>query len=296
MSVLARKRGAWINQYSQPSHAVFLNRARQVDYVVIHYGLAAYEESARQFGVMWGAERMGESGVGSQDGPSHAVQYATELAAQANQGAAFAVINLEEADGGWHADDGWATLKLVNTFRQLAPGKPLFASLDTRGSRPNSPYQRAAASLCDGVMPMVYPKAFGQSAPLAFASAITPLVRSRWTGKEIHPTYQTYDNADVPSQMAEVSRLYAEGIINGANSYTLGHATEAQWLQSLTFNPVATQPVPRAPDVQGALIALRKLWVEGWHTIEQNGTAGEATAFADFWQRVLGLAPVARPA
>ena len=169
MSILANKHGTWLNQYAKPTHQVFVTRARQVDYVVIKYGMKVYEETAAQFSIPWVAERMGEEGAGTQSGPAHAYKYAEELAAQANQpGCIAAVINLEEADGGWQNDDGWGALRLVTRFRERAPGKPIYASIDTRGNRPNYAYQKALASVCDGVMPMVYPKAFGQNARVAF--------------------------------------------------------------------------------------------------------------------------------
>lgn len=289
MTVLSQKRGTWLNQFALPSHQVFANRGRQVDYVIIKYGYAAYEETARQFNIPWVAERMAESGAGSQNGPALWQQYATELANQTNQpGCIAAVINLEEADGGWHTDDGWATIKLVKRFRDLAPGKPIFASLDTRGSRPNYPYQRAAASMCDGVMPMTYPGAFLTTAAVAFNATITPLVRERWAGKDIIPTYQTYGGADVPSQMVEVSNRYIIGIIAGANSYTLGHATDTQWSESLAFAPASAQPPPPSPDVAAALVAIRKLWVDGWTAIAERGTVPEAVALAGFWQSLTG--------
>lgn len=291
MTILKGKRGTWLNQYARPSAALFVERAADVDYVVIKYGMTDYERLAQQHGIPWLGERMGESGAGSQNGPSEAARYAQELANQANQpGCIGAVINLEEADGGWHTDNGTGTRRLISDFRAKAPGKPLFASLDTRGSRPNSPYQRACAELCDGVMPMVYPGAFGQSAPTAFAAAITPLVRQRWGEKDIIPTYQTYSPppVDVPDQMRVVQRLYDEGVIDGANSYTLGHATEAQWRDSLAFVVSAPQPAKPVPDVVAALIQLREAWVKGWHAIEQRGTVGEAAAYAQFWEGLTG--------
>jgi len=290
MTILAGKKGAWLNQFALPNHQLFVRRARQVDYVVIKYGMSTYEVTAQQFSIPWVAERMAESGVGSQNGPSQAVRYGTELAQQANQpGCIAAIINLEEADGGWHTDNGWATLQLVNTFRSIAPGKPLYASIDTRGNRPNYPYQKALAAVCDGVMPMTYPAAFGQSAAVAFAATVTPLVRQRWAGKEIIPTYQTYDAADVPAQVAQVQALYGAGIIVGANTYTLGHASQEQWDASLAFTPVPVQPPAPPPDVAGGLMELRALWVTGWHAIEQTGTVGEAIAFSDFWRRLTGV-------
>lgn len=289
MSILREKRGTWINQYATPPPDLFVHRAGQVDYVIIKYGLKEYEKLAHQSGIPWLAERMGESGTGDQRGPSRAVTYGTELANQANQpGCVGAVVNLEESDGGWHTDDGGGTRELIDTFRKLAPGKPLFASLDTRGNRPNSPYQRALAAACEGVMPMVYPAAFGQRADVAFAAAITPLVRASWNGKEIIPTFQTYDKADVPSQVAELDKLYRAGTIDGANSYTLGHATDAQWDASIAFSPAGQRPQPSQPDVAPALKTVRALWIDTWHAIEQKGTVSEATALAEFWRNLSG--------
>ena len=91
-----------------------------------------------------------------------------------------------------------------------------------------------------------------------------------------------------------MQKLYDAGIIQGANSYTLGHATEEQWQASLAFDPTVLQITPPPPDVADALVRLRKLWVDGWHQIEQNGTVGEAVAFADFWQKLVGETPIVK--
>lgn len=301
MTILHNKRGTWINQFAKPSVKTFTDRAAQVDYTIIKYGLAGYEKEAAKLGHPWLAERMAETGVGHQDGPLHAARFGRELANQANQpGCVGAVVNLEEADGGWHTDNGEGTKILIQTFRTLAPDKPLFASLDTRGIRPNYPYQMVCAAQCDGVMPMVYPGAFGQTAPVAFAAAITDLVRLRWKGKEIIPTYQTYSPpaVDVHAEVAEVRRLHASAVIQGANTYTMGHATQEQWNASLNYRPEAILPGPPTKpgvDIALSLAALRKLWVNGWHRIEQSGNAGEATQFAAFWERLINPPPAPHP-
>ena len=307
MSILYGKRGTWVNQFAQPTLEEFDAGMRPMEYVVLKWGLngagiggpnsGVYERQAASLGKDWLAERMAESGEGSQDGPRHAALYAEQLANQANQpGCVGAVINLEEGDGGWHLDNGDGTRLLINTFRTKAPGKPLFASLDTRGNRPNLPYQRICAGLCDGVMPMVYHAAFQQSPATAFAVAITPLMRERWAGKDIIATYQTYDvrkelpiQTDVMAQVAELRSLYARGIIHGANSYTMGHATPAQWAASLAFEPkphVITSP---KPDVAAALAEIRKLWLEGTHQVEQKGTIQELAAWSRFWEKLAGV-------
>lgn len=293
MTVLKDKRGTWINQYAQPDAATFVARARQVDYVVIKYGMASYEEIAADTGIPWLAERMAESGADSQNGPANADRYANQLADQALQpGCIGAVINLEEADGGWHTDDGSATRWLIETFRARVPDKPLFASLDVRGNRPNYPYQQICAELCDGVMPMIYPGAFGLPADVAFASALTPLFLTRWTGKDILPTYQTYSPpaVDVFAEVTVVNGLYGAGKIQGANTYTLGHATEPQWLASLGFKP-ATGHMPPLPevDVAAALVALRKAWMQQWTAVAERGTVEEASSLAAYWRKLVGL-------
>lgn len=286
MTVLKGKRGAWLNQFAQPDAALFNARASQVGYVIIKYGLAFYEALARAAGVDWLGERMGEP-----VGPAAAATYAQQLADQCNQpGCVGGVINLEEADGGWHNDDGTATRLLIETFRRRAPGKPLFASLDTRGGRPDSPYQAVCAEMCDGVMPMIYPHAFGQSPARAFAAALTNLVYQRWAGKEIIPTIQTYGDitpADVAASAEICDYLYTRTRIVGANFYTLGHADVEQWAEALSFAISSGAPAPPTVDLAAALIALRKAWEDGWTAIAARGTIAEAEALAGYWRKLV---------
>jgi len=247
MTVIRGKRLGWINQFNQPSPADFKSRVVQVDGAIIKFGhgLAKYEALAREVGRPWLAERMGESGIGDQQGPSRALVYARDLAEQANRkGCIGAVINLEEADGGWHTDSGSGTRQLIQEFRHLAPvGMPLLASLDTRLGRPNYPYQQVCADLCDGVMPMVYPAAFRPGmAPgfveAAFRDCLTDLLYVRWAGKEIHPTIQVYDAmspAAIRAETRALTDLLRAGMIHGGNFYTINHATQPQWEAALTF-------------------------------------------------------------
>lgn len=298
MTDLANKRGTWINQFALPAPDLFVARGKQVDYVMIKYGHPDYEKLAFDAGIPWLAERMGESGVGSQNGPANAQQYANELADQAMQpGCVGAVINLEEGDGGWHTDDGSATRGLVETFKSRCPLLPLFASIDTRGNRPNYPYQQVLAELCDGVMPEVYPGAFGLPATASFATSLTPLMLMKWNGKDVLPTFQTYSPPDVSvlDEVSELTSLYNQHKIQGANSYTMGHATDDQWAASLGFKPAlmpAPMPPPPAPvlsaEVITALVALRKAWVAQWTAIADHGTALEAAALADYWRKLVG--------
>lgn len=290
MTILKNKHGAWINQYAMPSDKVFSERAIEVDYVVIKYAMVRYERLAQGIGKAWVAERMAESGAGSQNGPARAREFANELANQALQkGCIAAVINLEEADGGWHRDGGAATNLLIDTFKSRTGNMPLFASIDTRGNRPNYPYQQVCAQRCEGVMPMVYPGEFKLSANASFQSSLTPLMRQRWLGKEIIPTYQLHSTFDYVDEMRVIQRLYNEGIIQGANSYTLGHASGDQWRVCKTLNLSGVQvPNPPVPDVSGGLIAVRELWKKQWSAIAERGTLEEANALVEFWNKLTG--------
>lgn len=291
---LTGKRGAWINQFALPPASQFVARGKQVDYVVIKYGFGMYERLAFDNGIPWVAERMGDNGAGSQDGPNTAKKFANQLADQAlQQGCVAAVINLEEADGGWHHDDGSGTTDLIDTFRARCPNVPLFASLDTRGQRPDDAYQVVCAQRCDGVMPMIYPRAFGQTPARAFGAGLTASVYARWAGKDIIPTFQTYgdispEDVDLSAAICNLARMM--GRIHGANFYTLGHATEEQWMNALEFGTAPAVPAPTpapTPDIAAALIALRKAWRDGWAAIGEKGTMEEADALLAYWHKLI---------
>ena len=279
------KRGAWINQYSRPSAETFKRRARQIDYVIIKYGLAEYEVLARQVGIPWLAEIYAYE--------TDPIGYGRRLGEQANQvGCIGAVINLEYSDGShWDQDNGDATNALITEFQRVTQNKkPLYASLDTRGTRPNDPYQVVCSNRCTGVMPMVYPQAFSQTPERAFNSALNGRVFDRWTGKEIIPTFQAYgpiSPADVSAQAAICTALLDTKRIAGANFYTLGHATEEQWNRCLEFLPWPATPAP-SEDVAAALKALRAAWIAQWHQVEQHGTVQEAASLAEYWTRLTG--------
>lgn len=297
MTHIVNKRGAWLNQYAMPSEEFFLKRAKEVDYIVIKYGAAfiPYERLCFQNEIPWLAEVMGDRFAGDQTAWLEPMTFATKLAAQANQpGCVGAVLNLEEADGGWHLDKaGLATRTLIQAFRQLAPGKALYASLDTRGHRPNDAYQQACAELCDGVMPMLYPEAFGQAATQAILAVVTQLVREKWRGKPIIPTLQTYGPIEVASVQAMgniCNLMWRAGNCHGVNAYTLGHASMSQWDAFLDSTDWADgNPPPRVgltPEQQ-ALETLRTLWVNGWTAIAEKGTVEEAVALAAMWQQLV---------
>jgi hypothetical protein len=134
-----------------------------------------------------------------------------------------------------------------------------------------------------------YPGAFGLPSDRSFASALTPLLRSRWAGKDILPTIQTYSppDVDVLSEVDCLTYIYATGAIAGANTYTLGHATDEQWAAWLLFKP-GPQSVPLPPDIAAALIAIREAWVVQWTAIANHGNFAEAAALVAYWAKLVG--------
>lgn len=287
-------RGAWINQFAQPNSSVFTQRANRVDYVVVKYGLAFYEGLARSIAKPWVAERMAEDGAGDQNAPSRAPKYGRQLGEQANQpGCIAAIINLEEADGGWHNDNGTGTRALIDAYHSIC-SKPLYASLDTRGARPDSAYQQVCAQFCQGVMPMLYPAAFQQSVPKSIEAVLTNLVDQRWAGKEIIPTIQTYGTIGAP-EVQTLSNLlgvlFAGQKVAGINAYTLGHASQQQWDAFINNSGWVNAPAPVMPQpgvsMSEALLALRVRWLEQWTQIALRGNVGEAEALANYWKMLV---------
>lgn len=300
MSVLKDKRGTWINQYAEPAASQFLARTADVDYVAIKYGQetrdgrAFYESLAFSTGRPWVAELMPERGqaFAEEDG-----RHLGEQAAQ--PGCIAAIVNMEEADGSWQEDDGSRTSVFIDSFQAAAPGVELFASIDPRGNRPNSPYQLVLADRCAGVMPMIYPAAFYPTrfdgyVARAFADCLTPLLLQRWAGRDVIPTFQTYDAVspdDITIEADQCRQLYDTGTIVGANSYTLGHASDAEWAASLAFAPhvqapPAPVPAPGTDDYIAALHALRAAWTAQWRAIADVGTSPEASALAAWWAKL----------
>lgn len=290
MNIIGSK-GGWVNQYAQPSDQMFNDRTGgSIAYVIIKYGLSQYELAANSRQVPWLGERMGEAGAGIV-AIDQWERFATELAQQCGQpGCIGGVINLEESDGGWNTDDGTATLQLIRKFRELRPDKPLFAALDTRGTRPAYPYQQACATLCDGVMPMVYPKAFGQSPREAVAASLTTALREAWAGKPIIPAIQTYDGIGGPLVEATMVELSGAGV-SGISAYTLGHATEEEWgtFRRITVMYKDQIPAQQPPagatttDTRALLIEARMKYLEVLDKLA-FGTPDELLSFALFWK------------
>lgn len=286
---LRGKKGAWLNNYALPDDATFSERASQIDYVIIKYGLAEYEKLASEAGVPWLAEIYPYRPTAQQDG--------VKLAQQAAQpGCVGAVVNMESGTGpgvaNWETDNGSDTQLFTDTFKVHAPGVPLYACIDTRGNRGAFEYQVRLAKACDGVMPMWYPKTFKQSPADALKAVLPTPVRSQWAGKPIIVAAQTYDaiGADAVREQIRVARWCK---LDGITAYTLGHASQPEWDAFVKEPFVQTNPVlltivptamvlPPTPDV-AALTALRDLWVKAMTRLAEKGTPAEVQSFLDFW-------------
>ncbi len=272
MFELKGKRGAWVNQYAIPAPDLFMERAKEVDYVIIKYGLGGIEALAREAGVPWLAE------IYPYD--SDPAKFANLLADQALQpGCVGAVVNFESGDSPgvahWDGDDGRRTRLFMDTLRARYGG-PVYASLDTRGYRATTPYQTELARSCTGVMPMVYPKEFYQSVPVAFGAALTSEMKVVWQNKEIIPTIQTYNGigGNLVTQQLEAAAKF-----DGVTAYTLGHATPEEWSAFIMSKPAT-------PSAREGLLALRVNWYTMMCQLAINGNVDAVAAFADAWKKM----------
>ncbi len=274
MFELKGKRGAWVNQYAIPAPDLFMERVKEVDYVIIKYGLGGIEKMAVEAGVPWLAE------IYPYDNDPE--RYANLLADQSAQpGCVGVVVNFESGDGPgvahWDGDDGRRTRLFIDTFKaRNAAGLPIYASLDTRGYRATTPYQKELSRNCDGVMPMVYPKEFFQTVPVAFAVTVTPTVQLIWHGKEIIPTIQTYNGigGNLVTQQLETAAKF-----DGVTAYTLGHATPEEWSAFIMSEPAA-------PSARESLLALRVDWYTMMCQLAINGNVDAVAAFAESWKKM----------
>lgn len=219
-------KGAYLNNYAVPTAGAFVDRIKQVDYVVIKYGMGDFEKLATHASVPWLAEIYPYRPSAKDNG--------SELALQAKQpGCVGAVVNFESGTSpgvaDWDSDDGSATRDFVTSFRAQAPGVPLYVSIDTRGYRPTMAYQRVLLELADGVFPMVFPKEFQQGVPLAIAS-VMPGCAGWWQArKPAIVTFQGYNGIGVADVVDQVRELAADPRVDGVNIYTIGHASDAEW-------------------------------------------------------------------
>ncbi len=252
MYSLVGKRGAWLNQYAVPTLGEFAERSPHVDYLIIKATevLEPFADRLGEIGKPWLAEIYPYQ--------SNAAGFGAELGRWMQKAACVGgVLNFEDEDteGDWDS----ATAETVNAvFAEVEARSalPLYASLDTRGERPNDIYQLICCDRCVGVMPMVYPKQFGQSVADAFASAITALMGMRWSDKLIVPTIQTFN--EVGSGTVNAECLIAAKF-DGYTAYTLGHATDDEWgafAGGKLPHEQEPEPVPPSTPTGDAALAL----------------------------------------
>ena len=210
-------RWAWVNQYANIGANKLSRRSKQVSGIIIKYGLSDKRDTIQSAGVPWAVEHYCYPSTTSRQG--------IELAQWYDAGAEFVVINAEIE---WAVEPAQKMRDLINTIRSHSSrgNVPLFASVDTRGVRTTQPYQEVLSGEIVGWMPMIYPKAFGQSPQDAFRASLG--TGQRFAGKPVYPTIQTYDNIGaVPVVKQNVETAARD--LPGNQAYTISHATDEEW-------------------------------------------------------------------
>lgn len=214
--MLAAGRWAWWNHYGRLSIDGCVRRVREARLagVIVKWGYHEARAAFARAGVPWATERYVY--------PDQPELEAQRLAEDVGRGARFAVINAEVE---WELLGPQAMRRLIAAFRRLQPDAELYACVDTRGDRTSLPYQRVLAEDASGWLPMVYPKAFGQSVRDAFAASLAPLQGSRLP---VLPAIQTYDGIGAAAVRAQVREVRRRGL-PGYQAYTIAHATDEEW-------------------------------------------------------------------
>lgn len=279
---------AWChNGYHDRPAPDVIRRARlaRVDGLIIKYGDPAFERAITAAAIPWGVERFAYAAQPDRE--------ADMLADAVDAGAAWAVANCEPNDGGdWdkpHAPRAIRTL--IDAFRLRHPRVPLWICADLRPNRSlNAPFVLEAARtgpspLTPGItgwMPMVYPKAFGQSVPRAFDAAYPG---PTYLGLPCAPVIQTYDAigpAAVRDQVAEAARRGATSL----SIYLLETASDEELRALAAATKPAPNPVPPTPGPQGPAItpellqATHHAYLRGAIAILDHGTPAELRAWS----------------
>ena len=212
---LATGRWAWWNQYGSVPLATCVRRARaaRVRGVIVKWGYREARDAFVGAGIPWATERYVY--------PDQPEAEARRLAEDVAAGARFAVINAEVE---WEALGPEPMERLIAEFRRLQPAAELYACVDTRAGRTALPYQRVLAGHVAGVMPMVYPGAFGQSVRDAFAAALDGVAFT----KPVLPAIQTYGGVGAAVVRAQIEEVRRRGLA-GYQAYTIAHATDDEW-------------------------------------------------------------------
>jgi len=216
------------NGYHMLPAAEIARRARiaGLDGLIIKYGDPAFERAITAEGIRWGVERFAYAHQAAREGDM--------LADAIDAGAAFAVANCEPNDGGgWErADASPAIRTLIDTFRRRHPGAPLWICADLRRGRSlDAPFIREAANGgVQGWMPMVYPKAFGQSVAAAFDAGFPG---ATYLGLPCAPVLQAYDGIGAGVLLEQVFEAGRRGAAE-ASMYVVETASERE-LQALAW-------------------------------------------------------------
>jgi hypothetical protein len=246
-----------------PDEVVRRARLARLDGLIIKYGDPAFESAVAAAGIAWGVERFAYAAQAAREGAM--------LADAIDAGATFAVANCEPNDGGGWGGDGAdvAVRALIDAFRARHATVPLHIAADLRRGRSlDAPFAREAArGGIDGWMPLVYPKAFGQSVGDAFDAAYPG---PRYLGLPCAPVIQTYDGvgpALVREQIAEAQRRGAAAL----SIYVVETASDDELLAVAAAT---------APTIDSATLrAVAAAYVRGAVAILDHGTPAELAAW-----------------
>ncbi len=252
------------NGYHDLPAAEVVRRARlaSLDALIIKYGDPAFERAIAAAGVAWGTERF-----------CYARQAAAEggmLADAVDAGAAFAVANCEPNDGGaWDSPAAAAAIRLlIDAFRSRHPSAPLYICADLRRGRSlDAPFAfEAARGGIDGWMPMVYPRAFGQSVPDPFAAAFPG---ATYRGLPCWPVLQAYGGIGAATVAAQVGEAAWRGAA----------ACSVYAVETATDDELRAAASAKAGAGAGVLRATALAYMRGAIAILDHGTPAELEAW-----------------
>jgi hypothetical protein len=243
----------------------------RLDGLIIKYGDPEFERSIAGAGMPWATERFVYARQAEREGHM--------LADAVDARAAFAVANCEPNDGGgWDgsADAANAMRALVAAFRLRRPAAEPWICADLRRGRSlDAPFVHAAAAAgVAGWMPMVYPRAFGQSVAAAFDAAYPG---ATYLGLPCAPVIQTYDRigpAAVQAQVAEAQRRGATMlscyVVETATDMELAGLVRAKEGELFSVDPRVLRDTALA-------------YVRGAVAILDHGTPSELRAWAELF-------------
>lgn len=254
---------SWWNQYGSVPLNVCVERAKQLQHgVIVKWGFWTAFDAFKAAGVPVAIERYVY--------PSQPLVEAQRLSEGIARGAQFAVINAEVEWEQAGEAGGNAMQTLITRFISLQPGVEFYASVDTRAGRTQQPYQQILGAACTGWMPMIYPKAFFFSpfqpvthVPRSFQRSLDD--GQDFQGKPVFPTIQTYDGVGAVAVSLQLAGVEGRNL-PGLQSYTICHATNAEWAVYIAGQPGVPIPVPPEDDaLQKQVNALQlRLHLTAW--------------------------------